>query len=300
MPVVDPHHQRSQAASLPIRAIRPTMMYGSETWAAPSTVMERNRCGILTMTPGRYQHLAPPSKVAKVNRLRFFGHILRRQADRLVQRVLRSLPGSSWKKTPGRKRKFWNEVVKEDLRALGVDRQFRRDVRFRRIWNSDKWIDSVQALAEDQEGWAELSATMKEELEESKYYEKERGRCSSEDVQDVMEDRISKPGINKRIACRVHYGQRNWADRTRPADVKGVLAVLFTKTGSETWNLRRKGNEGKFADDTVSNAIFEGIAFQGFVKVMQMREPPVQTVAADFGQVSHPSSMGRSESNSLQ
>ncbi|KAK6750963.1 hypothetical protein RB195_002748 [Necator americanus] len=281
MPVVDPHHQRSQAASLPIRAIRPTMMYGSETWAAPSTVMERNRCGILTMTPGRYQHLAPPSKVAKVNRLRFFGHILRRQADRLVQRVLRSLPGSSWKKTPGRKRKFWNEVVKEDLRALGVDRQFRRDVRFRRIWNSDKWIDSVQALAEDQEG-----------------------RCSSEDVQDVMEDRISKPGINKRIgypkACRVHYGQRNWADRTRPADVKGVLAVLFTKTGSETWNLRRKGNEGKFADDTVSNAIFEGIAFQGFVKVMQMREPPVQTVAADFGQVSHPSSMGRSESNSLQ
>ncbi|KAK6760366.1 hypothetical protein RB195_021729 [Necator americanus] len=42
------------------------------------------------MTSGRYQHLAPPSKVAKVNRLRFFGHILRRPADRLVQRVLRS------------------------------------------------------------------------------------------------------------------------------------------------------------------------------------------------------------------
>ncbi|KAK6762962.1 hypothetical protein RB195_023609 [Necator americanus] len=37
------------------------------------------------MTRGRYQHLAPPSKVAKVNRLRFFGHILRRPADRLVQ-----------------------------------------------------------------------------------------------------------------------------------------------------------------------------------------------------------------------
>ncbi|KAK6750508.1 hypothetical protein RB195_002466 [Necator americanus] len=80
----------------------------------------------------------------------------RRPADRLIQRVLRSLSGSSRKKPTGRKRKFWTEVVKEDLRTLGVDRQFRRDVRFRRIWNSDEWIDSVQALAEDREGWAEL------------------------------------------------------------------------------------------------------------------------------------------------
>ncbi|KAK6736131.1 hypothetical protein RB195_019044 [Necator americanus] len=101
------------------------------------------------MTRGRYQHLAPPSKVAEVNRLRFFGNILRRPADRLVQR----------KKPPGRKRKFWTEVVKEDLRTLGVDRQFKRDVRFRRIWNSDEWIDSVQALAEDREGWAEQYST---------------------------------------------------------------------------------------------------------------------------------------------
>ncbi|KAK6765059.1 hypothetical protein RB195_025116 [Necator americanus] len=160
-------------------------MYGSETWAAPSTVMERLDCTerkllrrlrgyfwhrvchnedlyaeidvvYRRMTREKHQHLAPPSKVAKVNRLRFFGHILGRPADRLVQRVLRSSSGSSWKKPPGRKRKFWTEAVKEDLRTLGVDRQFRRDVRFRRIWNSDEWIDSVQTLAEDREGWAEL------------------------------------------------------------------------------------------------------------------------------------------------
>ncbi|KAK6756514.1 hypothetical protein RB195_014744 [Necator americanus] len=106
------------------------------------------------MTRERCQHLAPPSKVIKVNRLRFFGCILRRPADRLVQRVLKSFPGSSWKKPPGRKRKFRSEAVKEDLRTLAVDRQFRRDVRL--IWSSDEWIDSVQALAEDREGWAEL------------------------------------------------------------------------------------------------------------------------------------------------
>ncbi|KAK6762241.1 hypothetical protein RB195_023090 [Necator americanus] len=165
------------------------MIYGSETWAAPSTVTERLDCTerkllrrllgyfwptvchnddlyaetnvvYRRMTRGRYQHLAPSSKVTKVNRFRFFGHILRRPADCLVQRALRSLSGSlSWTKTPGRKRKFWTKVVKEDLRTLDVDRQFRRDVRFRRIWNGDEWIDSAQTLAEDREGWAELCST---------------------------------------------------------------------------------------------------------------------------------------------
>ncbi|KAK6764588.1 hypothetical protein RB195_024784 [Necator americanus] len=92
------------------------------------------------MTRGRYQHFAPQSKVAKVNRLRFFSHILRRPADSLVQRVLRSSSGSSWMKPPGRKRKVWIEVAEEGLRTLGVDKRFRRDVRFRRIWTSDEWM----------------------------------------------------------------------------------------------------------------------------------------------------------------
>ncbi|KAK6734131.1 hypothetical protein RB195_017732 [Necator americanus] len=50
---------------------------------------------------------------------------------------------------------FWPRETGRSL-CSSVDRQFRRDVRFRRIWNSDEWIDSVQALAEDREGWAEL------------------------------------------------------------------------------------------------------------------------------------------------
>ncbi|KAK6765657.1 hypothetical protein RB195_025522 [Necator americanus] len=163
-----------------LSTIRPIMMYGLETWIAPASVMEMPDCTerkllrlllgyfwprvyhneylyaevdvvYRRMTRGRYQYFAPPSKVAKVNRLRFLGHILRRPSDRLVQCVLRSLLGLSWKKPPGRKRKFWTEVVKEDLRTLGVGRQYRRDVKFHRIWNSDEWIDSVQAHAEDRE-----------------------------------------------------------------------------------------------------------------------------------------------------
>ncbi|KAK6742769.1 hypothetical protein RB195_010187 [Necator americanus] len=122
-------------------------MYGSETWAAKSTVMERLDCAeqkllrrllgyfwprvchnediyaeidvvYRRMTGGRYQRLSPPSKVAKVYRLRFFGHRIRTPVDRLFQRVLRSL---SPPKPPGRKRKFWTEAVKEDLRTLSVD-----------------------------------------------------------------------------------------------------------------------------------------------------------------------------------
>ncbi|KAK6764643.1 hypothetical protein RB195_024821 [Necator americanus] len=119
-------------------AIHPIMVYGSESWAAPFTVLDRLDCtkrkllrrllgyfwhrvchneelyaeiGVVyqKITHGRYQHLAPPSKVATENRLHFFGHILRRPADRLVQRVLRRLSDSSWKRPPGRKRKFWTE-----------------------------------------------------------------------------------------------------------------------------------------------------------------------------------------------
>ncbi|KAK6736727.1 hypothetical protein RB195_019431 [Necator americanus] len=144
-------------------------MHGSETWAAPSTVIERLDCTerrllrwlpgsfwprichyenlyaeidvvYRWMTRGRYQHLAPPSKLAieaSSTSSEFAGFELKE---------------ATWPEDL----KFWTEVVKEDLRTSGVDRQFRRDVRFRRIWNRDEWIDSVQALAEDREGWAEL------------------------------------------------------------------------------------------------------------------------------------------------
>ncbi|KAK6734567.1 hypothetical protein RB195_018014 [Necator americanus] len=88
------------------------------------------------MTRGRYQHLAPPPKLAK----------------EIVFAFLESV-GFKLEK-PSRKKKFWTAVVKVDLRILGVGREFR--VKFGRIWNNDEWIDSVQALAEDRECWVEL------------------------------------------------------------------------------------------------------------------------------------------------
>ncbi|KAK6762019.1 hypothetical protein RB195_022928 [Necator americanus] len=99
-----------------LSTIHPIMMYGSETWAAPSMVMERLGC--------------------------------------TERKLLRRLLGYFWPRVCHNEDLY--AEMEEDLRTLGVDRQFRRDVKFRRIWNSDEWIDSVQALAEDREGWAEL------------------------------------------------------------------------------------------------------------------------------------------------
>ncbi|KAK6750849.1 hypothetical protein RB195_002676 [Necator americanus] len=76
--------------------------------------------------------------------------------DHFKNLLNRSLSDSSWKRPPGGRRKFWTQVMKEDLKILGVGGQFGRDARLRRIWNSDEWIDSEQALAADREGWAEL------------------------------------------------------------------------------------------------------------------------------------------------
>ncbi|KAK6743267.1 hypothetical protein RB195_010494 [Necator americanus] len=68
------------------------------------------------MTPVKHQDLARSSEVVTKNRLHFFVHVIRRPFDRLVQVT---------------------KVVKEDLKTLGADKQFSRDVKFRRLWNSD-------------------------------------------------------------------------------------------------------------------------------------------------------------------
>ncbi|KAK6762565.1 hypothetical protein RB195_023333 [Necator americanus] len=64
------------------------------------------------------------------------------------------LLGFNLEETTWPKKEFWTEVVKEDLRRLGVNMLFRRDVSFCGIRNSDEWINAVEALPENREHWA--------------------------------------------------------------------------------------------------------------------------------------------------
>ncbi|KAK6754073.1 hypothetical protein RB195_013215 [Necator americanus] len=86
------------------------------------------------MTREKHQHVAPPLKYSKFsaeNRPHFLGHIIRRSSDRLVEIASRMLSDLNCRRPPRRRRKFWTEVVKEDLLELGIERRFKRDVTFR-------------------------------------------------------------------------------------------------------------------------------------------------------------------------
>ncbi|KAK6760053.1 hypothetical protein RB195_021537 [Necator americanus] len=99
-----------------------------------------------------HQNLAQLSEAVMENRIRFFGHVTTIPSGHFVQVVLRMLPDPNWKRPPGRRRKLWTKVMKEDFRTPGVDKQFSRDVRSRRLGDSDGWINSIRTLGEDQAG----------------------------------------------------------------------------------------------------------------------------------------------------
>lgn len=170
-----------------ITAVRPIMMYGSETWAASRTaitkldVTERKLLRRLLghfwpdrihnkdlyrevdelynkVTRGRHSRLLVPSEECVQNRLRLLGHILRRPDGRLVKDALLARPPQEWRRPPGRSRKFWTEAVREDLVELGLQRDFGRDRAFRRLWNSQDWIEAVRPIAEDRMKWSALCA----------------------------------------------------------------------------------------------------------------------------------------------
>ncbi|KAK6734876.1 hypothetical protein RB195_018205 [Necator americanus] len=76
------------------------------------------------MAQGEYQHIPVLSKSVVKNRLRFLSHNIGRSLDRLFQAALKLLTDTNWKRPLGRGCKLWTEVMKEDLKKLGIDRQF--------------------------------------------------------------------------------------------------------------------------------------------------------------------------------
>ncbi|KAK6761761.1 hypothetical protein RB195_022732 [Necator americanus] len=172
MPVVDPHHQRSQVASLPIPnspyhdvriADLDSTIYGDGEAYLHGRKLLRGLPGVchsedlyaeidvvyrwMTREKKSTSYTAIESGYSKSSSL--FWSYTDETSRSLCSVISVEFSGSGWKRPPGRKRKSWAEVVKEDVTTLGVDRQFSRGIRFHMTWNSDEWIDSVQALAED-------------------------------------------------------------------------------------------------------------------------------------------------------
>lgn len=122
-------------------AIRPAMLYGSECWAVKKALeckleaaemrMLRWSCGrtMLDRIPNEVfrneLEVAPFSAKAREGRLRWFGHVRRRQAEAPVRRVDSvSVVGV---RRRGRPRRTWEEQLRLDLKALNLNETMTAD-----------------------------------------------------------------------------------------------------------------------------------------------------------------------------
>ena len=121
--------------------IRPALTYGSECWAMKvtnkrkiATTEMRMLRGILGMSRRDHMrneeircmlHISPIDKVMRCGRLRWFGHVQRRDADNVTRRVMNlAIPGT---RRRGRPKKTWNQQLKDDMTAVGVTQDMALD-----------------------------------------------------------------------------------------------------------------------------------------------------------------------------
>nr|XP_053619323.1 uncharacterized protein LOC128680302 [Plodia interpunctella] len=109
--------------------IRPVVLYGSECWATKVTDerrlpvaemrMLRWMCGVTRMDKIRNEYARGNLKVAPIigklesNRLRWYGHVMRREENNIVRKVMDvKLNG---KRNRGRPKKRWIECIRQDM-----------------------------------------------------------------------------------------------------------------------------------------------------------------------------------------
>lgn len=126
--------------------VRPTMLYGTECWAATRKQeqrlmvaemrMLRWMCGFTRLDRIKNVDIRTRVGVAAFNdkmresRLRWFGHVKRRPPSAVVRRSEGLVPINS-SRGRGRPKKRWNEVIKNDLAYLGIREELAQD---RPIW----------------------------------------------------------------------------------------------------------------------------------------------------------------------
>ena len=66
----------------------------------------------------RILHVSPIDEVMRCGRLRWFGHVQRRDADNVTFRVMNlAIPGT---RRRGRPKKTWYQQIKDDMTGVGV------------------------------------------------------------------------------------------------------------------------------------------------------------------------------------
>ena len=114
--------------------IRPALTYGSECWAMKvtnkrkiATTQMRMLRGILGVSRRvhmrnedirRLLHITPIDEVMRSGRLRWFGHVQRREANNVTSRVMELAISGARRR--GRPKKTWHQQLKGDMTGVGV------------------------------------------------------------------------------------------------------------------------------------------------------------------------------------
>ena len=133
-----------------VSCVRSTMIYGSETWAM--NIDQQNRlertemrmvrwmCGVslrerkTSSELRKMMGIEPVLDVVRRGRLRWMGHILRKDGNSWVRRVMDiNVEG---RRVRGRPRKTWVNVVEEDMHMRGLQR---KDAEDRAKWRALSW-----------------------------------------------------------------------------------------------------------------------------------------------------------------
>ena len=110
--------------------IRPAMLHGTETWATTKRQekrievtemrMLRWMCGVTRKDEIRNEHIRGKTRVAQASkkiterRLNWYGHVMRRDGEHILRKVLRAdIPG---KRKRGRPKTRWKHTCQRDLK----------------------------------------------------------------------------------------------------------------------------------------------------------------------------------------
>ncbi|XP_019256336.1 PREDICTED: uncharacterized protein LOC109234728 [Nicotiana attenuata] len=128
--------------------VRPTMLYGAECWPVKNSHVQRMKVvemKILRWMCGHTRRdkisneviqdkvgVAPVEDKMRELRLRWFGHVQRRSTDAHVRRCER-LAVAGLRRGRGRSKKYWGEVIRQDMALLQLTKDMIQD---RRVWRS--------------------------------------------------------------------------------------------------------------------------------------------------------------------